>query len=62
MVFTNFSRGANDAITKAELIWKAALSDSILTVQIPMEKIYLDELHTKVDNVNKRLFSYFVLL
>lgn len=56
MVFTKFSRGANDAITKAELIWKAAQSDSILTVQIPMEKIYLDELHTKVDNVNKRFF------
>ena len=56
MVFTKFSRGANDAVTKASLIWKPAQSDTILTSEIPMEKIYLDELHTKVDNVNKRYF------
>jgi hypothetical protein len=56
MVFTKFSRGANDAITKAELFWKPAQSDEITAIKIPMEKIYLDEIHTKVDNVNKRYF------
>ena len=56
LVFIKFSRGANDAINKAELIWKPAQADTISTIQIPMEKIYLDELHTKVDNVNKRYF------
>ena len=56
LVFTKYSRGANDAITRAELVWKAAQADSISFIPIPMEKIYLDELHTKVDNVNKRYF------
>jgi hypothetical protein len=56
LVFTKFTRGNNDAITRAELLWKPAQSDAITSVQIPMEKIYLDEIHTKVDNVNKRYF------
>jgi hypothetical protein len=56
MVFTKFARGANDAITKAQLFWKPALSDELTEVKIPMEKIYLDEIHTKVDNVNNRYF------
>lgn len=56
LVFTKFSRGVNDAVTKAELIWKPAQADTVSFIKIPMEKIYLDELHTKVDNVNKRYF------
>ena len=56
LVFTKFVRGNNDAITKAELLWKPAQSDELTIVKIPMEKIYLDEIHTKVDNVNKRYF------
>lgn len=56
LVFTKFTRGANDAITKAELMWKAAQSDELVTAKIPMEKIYLDEIHIKADNVNKRYF------
>lgn len=56
LVFTKFSRGANDAITKTELIWKPAMADSIATTDVPLNKIFLDELHIKVDNVNKRYF------
>jgi hypothetical protein len=56
MVFTKYTRGANDAITRAQLFWKAALADSIVTVDIRLNKIFLDELHIKVDNVNKRYF------
>jgi hypothetical protein len=56
LVFTKFTRGANDAITKVELLWKAAQSDELVVAKIPMEKIYLDEVHIKADNVNKRYF------
>jgi hypothetical protein len=56
LVFTKFSRGANDAVTKAAMFWKPAMEDSITTIEIPLNKIYLDELHVKVDNVNKRYF------
>ncbi|HVG17195.1 MAG TPA: hypothetical protein VM935_19640 [Chitinophagaceae bacterium] len=56
LVFTKFARGANDAITKAELIWKPAMADSLVMRDIRLDKIFLDELHIKVDNVNKRYF------
>ena len=56
LVFTKFTRGNNDAITKAELMWKPAQSDEVTSAKIPMEKIYLDEIHVKVDNVNKQYF------
>lgn len=56
LVFTKFTRGANDAITKAQLLWKASTSDSLTTVNISLNKIFLDELHIKIDNINKRYF------
>ncbi len=56
LVFTKFTRGANDAITKAQLLWKPAFADSLVRVDIGLNKIFLDELHIKVDNVNKRYF------
>ena len=56
VVFSRSSRGNNDAILKADLLWKPALSDSLVTTEIPLDKIYLDELHLKVDNANKRYF------
>lgn len=55
-VFTRFSRGANDAVTKLDLFWKPAMADSVTIAEIKLDKIYLDELHIKVDNVNKRYF------
>ncbi|MEI6946203.1 hypothetical protein V9K67_03305 [Paraflavisolibacter sp. H34] len=55
-VFTKFSRTANDAVSKAQMVWKPAQADSFTTVDVPLDKIYLDELHIKVDNANKRYF------
>lgn len=56
LVFTKFSRASNDNITKTWFIWKGAQSDSFQMTDVSKEKLYLDELHLKVDNVNKRYF------
>ena len=56
LVFTRFSRGSNDAITKLDLIWKPALADTVTVTDVALNKIFLDELHIKVDNANKRYF------
>jgi hypothetical protein len=56
LVFTKFTRGSNDAILKTNLMWKPAMADSFATVEVPQDKIYLDEIHVKVDNANKRYF------
>ena len=56
LVFTKFARTSNDNISKTWFIWKGAESDSFLMRDISLDKIYLDELHVKVDNVNKRYF------
>ena len=56
MVLTKFTRITNDNIGRTWFLWKAADSDSLLVTDITMDKIYLDELHLKVDNVNKRYF------
>lgn len=55
-VFTKFTRNANDNISRTWFIRKPAESDSFLVAEITPEKIFLDELHVKVDNVNKRYF------
>lgn len=56
MVFTKFTRNNNENIVGATLFWKPALADTLTTIEIPMDKILLDELHVKVDNANKRYF------
>jgi hypothetical protein len=56
VVFTKYIRNANDNIGKTWFIWKPADSDSFLMQDISQDKLYLDELHVKVDNVNKRYF------
>lgn len=56
LIFTKFSRGTNDAITKVHLLWKPALEDSVIISEVPLNKIFLDELHIKVDNTNRRYF------
>jgi hypothetical protein len=43
-----------DNITQASLLIKDAESDSIASYDLPIAKIYLDNLRIKVDNVNKR--------
>ncbi|HEY0067503.1 MAG TPA: hypothetical protein VGB46_09070 [Flavisolibacter sp.] len=55
-VFTRFNRTSNESIESAQIIWKPATADSIIVVDVPHEKIWLDEPHLKVDNVNKRYF------
>lgn len=56
LVFTRFYRGNNDNIMRASLMVKYADADKLMEQPLDMTKIALDELHVKVDNVNKRFF------
>jgi hypothetical protein len=56
LVFTRFTRNNNETINSATLFWKQAAVDTVNAINIPMEKILLDEIHVKVDNPNKRYF------
>ncbi|MGN6164939.1 MAG: hypothetical protein ACTHOF_10405 [Flavisolibacter sp.] len=56
LVFTRFTRNNNETINSAVLFWKQAAVDTLNAIDIPMEKILLDEIHIKVDNPNKRYF------
>jgi len=56
LVFTKFFRNSNDNITSAALMVKHAMADSVLTKSLSIEKTWLDELHVKIDNYNKRYF------
>ena len=56
LVFTKFYRGNNDNIDKVSMIIKAAQSDSLMINELKIDKIYLDEVHIKVDNFEKRYF------
>jgi hypothetical protein len=60
-VFAKFSRNTNDNIVATWMYYKPALSDSFSVTDLGLSKIFLDELHIKVDNVNKRYFltSYY---
>ncbi|HEY0433380.1 MAG TPA: hypothetical protein VGC95_05880, partial [Chitinophagaceae bacterium] len=55
-VFTKFFRQSNDIISKAALVMKPAHSDSLFIDQLDLGTKYLDELHVKIDNYNKRYF------
>jgi hypothetical protein len=55
-VFAKFSRSTNDNIGKTLMFWKPAMSDSFSVTDLGLDKIFLDELHIKVDNPNKRYF------
>lgn len=55
-VFAKFYRQSSDIISRASLIIKYAQADSFITNDLNIEKTYLDELHIKVDNFNKRYF------
>ncbi|NOT49863.1 MAG: hypothetical protein HOP10_01125 [Chitinophagaceae bacterium] len=56
LVFSKFYRNSNDNITSASLMIKNAMADSIMTRELNIEKTWLDELHIKIDNYNKRYF------
>lgn len=55
-VFTKFYRQNNDIISRASMVLKYAQADSFFVQDLGIEKKYLDELHVKVDNFNKRFF------
>ncbi|MEO7922625.1 MAG: hypothetical protein ABIR30_03045 [Chitinophagaceae bacterium] len=54
MVFCKFSRNNNDNINRAVLTIKYADADSLSARELNLEKTWLDEIHIKVDNANKR--------
>ena len=55
-VFAKFYRQTSDIISRASMVIKQAQSDSFVTRALDIDKRYLDELHIKVDNFNKRYF------
>lgn len=55
-VFTKFYRQNSDIISRASLVVKQALADSFYAKEIEIKERYLDELHLKIDNYNKRYF------
>ncbi|MFM2139322.1 MAG: hypothetical protein RJA57_1629, partial [Bacteroidota bacterium] len=56
LVFCKFFRNNNDNISRATLLVKYAQADTLLAQELAIEKTLLDEVHIKVDNVNKRYF------
>lgn len=56
MVFSKFLRTGNDNISSASFITKKAMEDTLRIKWLNTEKTWLDEIHIKVDNYNKRYF------
>jgi hypothetical protein len=61
LVFSKFLRQGNDNISSASFIIKKAQEDTLIQYPLKIEKTWLDEIHIKVDNHNKRYFltSYY---
>jgi len=55
-VFTKFNRTSNETIKSALMLWKQAESDTVQSIEIPKNEIWLDDPIVKVDNANKRYF------
>lgn len=62
MAFSKFFRNSNDNISSASLFIKGAQVDSLMVQTLNIEKTWLDEIHIKPDNNNKRflLTSFYV--
>ena len=56
LVFTKFDRVNNENIGSAAFVIKYAQADSFAIHELNIEKTYLDEIHIKPDNSNKRYF------
>lgn len=54
LVFTKFFRNSNDNISNAFFIVKQAQSDTLHYTELKISETFLDEIHIKVDNYNKR--------
>lgn len=62
IAFSRFFRNSNDNISSATLMIKSAQADSFTAHTLNIEKTWLDEIHIKPDNNNKRFFlaSFYV--
>ncbi|HEY1021863.1 MAG TPA: hypothetical protein VGE06_06095 [Flavisolibacter sp.] len=56
LVFTKFTRNNNETIQGSQLLYKAAMSDTLHIINVQPEKLFLDNLHVKADNANDRFF------
>lgn len=56
LAFIKATRNSSENILHSWLFYKPAQSDSLLITSVQPEKLFLDQLHIKVDNVNKRYF------
>jgi hypothetical protein len=56
LVFSKFMRSGNDNISSASFVVKYAQSDTLMYRELAIEKRWLDEIHIKVDNANRRYF------
>ncbi len=56
MVFCKFLRNNNDNISRAAFMVKYAQADTFMVKELNIEKNWLDEIHIKVDNYNKRYY------
>jgi hypothetical protein len=56
LVFTKCNRVNSENIGKAAFFIKYSQADSFLVKELNLEKTYLDEIHIKPDNYNKRYF------
>ncbi|MEI9807862.1 MAG: hypothetical protein WDO16_08290 [Bacteroidota bacterium] len=56
LVFAKFDRVNSENIGKAAFVIKYAQADSFMVKELNIEKTYLDEIHIKPDNSNKRYF------
>lgn len=56
LAFVRGKRANSETILSSQLFYKAAQSDTLTTANTQPDKIFLDEMHLKVDNANKRYF------
>ncbi len=56
LVFCKFTRSNNDNISSALFAIKYAQDDTLLLRELNIDKTWLDEVHIKIDNYNKRYF------
>jgi len=56
LVFAKFNRNNNETINNTSLLYKKADVDTVTSIEVPQKDILLDEIHIKVDNVNRRYF------
>jgi hypothetical protein len=56
LAFTKINRNSNETINNTTLLWKQAAADTLLVIDVPQKDMLLDEIHIKVDNLNRRYF------